>query len=166
MTSTAKPDNSAAMSPETRAQLQQLARTLLERYQIDQPPVPIDRIVKQPIDHLWQAKPSQISFIIGHGIYRYAPRLAEARLLYRLLSDNADARQIGLEAPWPASRREVKYFARCLLMPEEWIRALPEADRTPDAIMERFQVTPYDAVIRLAELGLPVPDGTNLDLQD
>jgi len=32
--------------------------------------------------------------------------------------------------------------------------------------MERFQVTPYDAVIRLAELGLPVPDGTNLDLQD
>ena len=166
MTSTAKPDNSAAMSPETRAQLQQLARHLLERYQIDQPPVPIDRIVKQPINNLWQAKPSQISFIIGHGIYRYAPRLAEARLLYRLLSDNTEARQIGLEAPWPASRREVKYFARCLLMPEEWIRALPEADRTPDAIMERFQVTPYDAIIRLAELGLPVPDGTNLDLQD
>jgi hypothetical protein len=166
MPSTNKPESSSAISPETRAQIQQLARTLLERYHIDQPPVPIDRIVKQPIDDLWQAKPSQISFIIGHGIYRYAPRLAEARLLYRLLSDNTAARHIGLEAPWPASRREVKYFARCLLMPEDWIRALPEADRTPDAIMERFQVTPYDAIIRLAELGLPVPDGARPDLHD
>lgn len=166
MTSTTKPDNSSAMSAETRAQIQQLARVLLERYQIDQPPVPIDRIVKQPINNLWQAKPSQISFIIGHGIYRFAPRLAEARLLYRLLCDNTEARQMGLEAPWPASRREVKYFARCLLMPEEWIRAMPEADRTPDTIMERFQVTPYDAIIRLAELGLPVPDGARPDLQE
>jgi hypothetical protein len=42
-------------------------------------------------------------------------------------------------------------------MPEEWIRALPRPNRTPDAVSEIFQVTSYDAIIRLAELGLPVP---------
>ena len=101
--------------------------------------------------------PAQISFILGHGLYRYAPRLAEARLLYRMLADSVPVRQAGLDAPWPVSRRAIKYFARCLLMPEDWIRALPPSDRTPDAVSEIFQVTSYDAIIRLAELGLPVP---------
>ena len=78
--------------------------------------------------------------------------------MYRLICENPDARRVGLDAPWPASRREVKYFARCLLMPEAWIRQLPEVDRTPDAISERFQVTSFDALIRLAELGYAVPD--------
>jgi hypothetical protein len=84
-------------------------------------------------------------------------------LLYRHISDSTVARAAGFDAPWPAARREVKYFARCLLMPEDWIRALPEADRTPDAISEKFQVTPFDALIRLAELSLPVPDGSHIE---
>jgi Zn-dependent peptidase ImmA (M78 family) len=73
------------------------------------------------------------------------------------LTESPAARDSGLNAPWPASRRAIKYFARCLLMPEDWIRALPQPDRTPDAVSEIFQVTSYDAIIRLAELGLPVP---------
>jgi hypothetical protein len=159
MPSNSQPEASSAISPEMRHQSPQLARALLERYQVDGPPVPIERMIEHPLDNLWESHPSQISFIIGHGIYRFAPRLAQARMLYRLLSDNAEAHRAGLDAPWPASRREVKYFARCLLMPEAWIRALPKVNRTPDDISERFQVTPFDALIRLAELGLPVPDG-------
>ncbi|HZY41258.1 MAG TPA: hypothetical protein VFF59_04570 [Anaerolineae bacterium] len=158
-----QPESSSAISPETRSRLHQLAHTLLERYQIDRPPVPISQMINRPLDDLWQTNPGQVSFVIGHGIYRYAPRLAEARMLYRLISDNVDARRVGLDAPWPASRREIKYFARCLLMPEDWIRALPEADRTPDAISAAFQVTSFDALIRLAELGLPVPDGSKTE---
>ncbi len=148
----------SATSPDTRARIQHLANTLLDRYQVHEPPVPIEHILKHPLLDLWQPNPSKISFIVGHGLYRYAPRLAEARMLYRMLCDNADARRAGLDAPWPAARREVKYFARCLLMPEDWIRQLPEADRTVDAISERFQVTTFDALIRLAELGYSVPN--------
>jgi len=157
MDSTRSAEPTSAIPPETRARINRLATTLLERYQITAPPVPIERILRQPLDDLWEAHPSQISFILGHGIYRYAPRLAEARLLYRMLADNSAAREAGLDTPWPVSRRAIKYFARCLLMPEGWIRALPEPDRTPDIASEIFQVTTYDVIIRLAELGLPMP---------
>jgi hypothetical protein len=157
MDSTSNAEATSAIPPETRARINRLVTTLLERYHVTEPPVPIERMLKQPLDGLWEAHPSQISFIMGHGIYRYAPRLAEARLLYRLLADSVPARQAGLDAPWPVSRRTIKYFARCLLMPEDWVRALPPADRIPDTIGEIFQVTSYDAIIHLAELGLPVP---------
>jgi hypothetical protein len=157
MDSTPNAEPAAAIPPETRARINRLVNALLERYQVTGPPVPIEQMLKQPLDGLWEAQTDQISFIMGHGLYRFAPRLAEARLLYRLLSDSPTAREGGLDAPWPVSRRAIKYFARCLLMPEAWIRALPQPDRTPDAVSETFQVTSYDALIRLAELGLPVP---------
>jgi hypothetical protein len=157
MPTSTTPEPTPAIPPETRARITQLVATLLQRYDVQQPPVPIERLLQEPIDSLWEPHPSQVSFIVGHGLYQYAPRMAEARLLYRLLSDSPEAHRAGLDAPWPASRRTIKYFARCLLMPEEWIRNLTEADRTPDAICERFQVTSYDAIVRLAELGLPVP---------
>ena len=157
MDSTPNAEAASAIPPETRTRINRLVNALLERYQVTEPPVPIERMMKHPADGLWETHPSQISFILGHGIYRYAPRLAEARLLYRMLSDSPTARDGGLDAPWPVSRRAIKYFARCLLMPEDWIRALPQPDRTPDAVSEIFQVTSYDAIIRLAELGLPVP---------
>jgi hypothetical protein len=157
MDSTPNAEVVSAIPPETRARINRLVNALLERYQVTEPPVPVDHMLNHPLDGLWEAQPENISFILGHGIYRYAPRLAEARLLYRMLSNSPAARDEGLDAPWPATRRAIKYFARCLLMPEEWIRALPQPDRTPDAVSEIFQVTSYDAIIRLAELGLPVP---------
>jgi hypothetical protein len=166
MDSTPNAGLASAIPPETRARIGRLVNALLERYHITEPPVPIERMLKQPLAGLWEPHPSQISFILGHGIYRYAPRLAEARLLYRMLSDSPSAREGGLDTPWPVSRRAIKYFARCLLMPEDWLRALPQPDRTPDAVSEIFQVTTYDAIIRLAELGLPVPADVTIPSDD
>jgi hypothetical protein len=157
MDSTPNAEPASALPPETRARINRLVNALLERYQVTEPPVPIEHMLNNPLAGLWEAQSDQISFIMGHGLYRYAPRLAEARLLYRLLSDSPATRDSGLDAPWPVSRRAIKYFARCLLMPEDWIRALPQSDRTPDAVSEIFQVTTYDAIIRLAGLGLAVP---------
>src|SRR5512135_568752 len=131
MDSTPNAEPTSAIPPETRARINRLVNALLERYQVTEPPVPIERMLKHPLNGLWEAHPSQISFILGHGLYRYAPRLAEARLLYRMLSDSVPAREAGFDTPWPASRRAIKYFARCLLMPEEWMRALLQPDRTP-----------------------------------
>lgn len=164
MSSQTDSDPTAPTSPDTRARIHLLAQRLLEHYQVVAPPVPVDDMLRHPISDLWDSNPEQVSSIIGHGLYRYAPRSAEARLLYRYISDSAAARAAGFEAPVLAARREVKYFARCLLMPAEWIRALPEAERTPDTISEKFQVTSFDALMRLAELGLPVPDDSQLDL--
>jgi len=135
-------------------------QSLLERYQIDQPPVPVEHMVTEPSLDLWDVDPSELSFTIGHGLYRYAPRMAQARLLYRAICDSDSARKHGLNVPWPASRHEIKYFARCLLMPETWVRALSASERNPDLVGERFQVPTFDAVTRLAELGLVIPDSS------
>ena len=163
MFSTPEADSNTPTVPDSRARIHQLIRRLLDDYHVTAPPVPIDEMLRRPVSDLWENNREKVSSIVGHGLYRYAPRLAEARLLYRCISDSTPARAAGFDAPWPATRREVKYFARCLLMPEDWIRALPEADRTPDAISEKFQVTSFDALIRLAELGLPVPDGSTIE---
>jgi hypothetical protein len=156
-------DSTIPIPPDIRARIHLLAQRLLDHYRVTVPPVPIDELLRQPILNLWDSNPEKVSSIIGHGLSREAPRRAAARLLYRYISDSAAARAAGFDAPWPTARREVKYFARCLLMPEDWIRAVPDADRTPEAISEKFQVTPFDAVIRLAELGLPVPDGSYIE---
>ncbi len=130
MTSNDRLENESAIPPQTRLLIHRLAAVLLDRYQVHVPPVPIERMLADPLLELLETNPRQISWSVGHGIYRYSPRMAQTRLLYRTLSDSSAARQAGLDAPWPASRREVKYFARCLLMPEDWIRALSEADRS------------------------------------
>ena len=101
--------------------------TLLERYNVDGPPVPVERMLASPALDLWDIDPSELSFTIGHGLYRFAPRMAQARLLYRAICDSESARRHGLSVPWPASRHEIKYFSRCLLMPEAWIRHLLSA---------------------------------------
>ncbi len=151
-------DFSSAIPAETRARIEKLANALLDRYKVTAPPVPIDRMLKDPLLDLWDVDPTQLSSSFGHGIFRHAPRLASARLLYRAISESAEARKTGLDAPWPASRREVKYFARCVLMPEAWIRGVPDKDRIIDTIAEKFQVPPFDVIVRLGELGLPVAD--------
>ena len=163
MTSKSRSEKDPAISPQTRLLILRLAATLLDRYQVHAPPVPIERMLTDPLLDLLETNPRKISSGVGHGIYRYSPRLAQARLLYRTLSDSSAARQAGLDAPWPASRREVKYFARCLLMPEDWIRALPAADRLPETIGEKFQVPAFEAIIRLTELDLAVPGGEPID---
>ena len=143
-----------------REQIEQLAYALLERYRVTQPPVPIERMLTEPELDLWHVDPAELSSTIGHGLYRFAPRMAQARLLYRAISDSDAAREHGFSVPWPASRHEIKYFARCLLMPERWIRALSDGRRQPDLIGETFQVPSFDAITRLAELGLDVPDAS------
>ena len=163
MTSNTRPENEPVISPQTRLLIHRLAAVLLDRYQVHAPPVPIERMLTDPLLELCETNPRKISSGVGHGLYRYSSRMAQARLLYRTLSDSSAAREAGLDAPWPASRREVKYFSRCLLMPEDWICALPETDRVPEIIGEKFQVPDFEAIIRLTELDLAVPGGEPID---
>ncbi|HEY4689313.1 MAG TPA: hypothetical protein VIK33_08380 [Anaerolineae bacterium] len=149
-----------------RQQIEHLAQTLLDRYQVRQPPVPIERMVAEPSLGLWDVDQTDLSATIGHGLYRYAPRMAQARLLYRAICDSESARHHGLNVPWPASRHEIKYFARCLLIPEAWVRTLPPSQHYPDILSEIFQVPSYDIVTRLAELGLDIPESSTAQTPD
>ena len=153
----------SSIPEEVRQQIEHLAQALLERYHVEQPPVPVERMLSEPSLDLWDVDPTELSVTIGHGLYRYAPRMAQARLLYRAICDSESARTHGLNVPWPASRHEIKYFARNLMMPAAWVRALPESERTPDAVGMKFQVPAFDAVTRLAELGLAIPEGSVTD---
>lgn len=153
----------SSIPQEVRQQIEQLARNLLERYNVQGPPTPIERMLQEPTLDLWSVDPSELSATIGHGLYRFAPRMAQARLLYRAICDSETARLHGWNVPWPASRHEIKYFARNLLMPADWVLAVPEEQRTPDNVGLIFQVPTFDAVTRLAELGLPIPDGARTD---
>lgn len=154
-------DFSTAIPVELRAQIEKLANDLLARYQVTAPPVPIENILRDPLLDLWDIDPSQMSSSFGHGIFRYAPRLAQARLLFRAIADSQAARAAGLNAPGPSSSREVKYFARCLLLPENWIKQLPANELSVEAISEKFQVPPFDVIVRLGELGLHVHDSSS-----
>ena len=146
-----------------RRQIEDLAQLLLERYHVQAPPVPVERMLSEPALDLWDVDPTELSATIGHGLYRYAPRMAQARLLYRAICDSDSARAHGFSVPWPPSRHEIKYFARCLLLPEAWVRGLAESERIPEVVGEKFQVPPFDAITRMAELGLPIPDGAVAD---
>lgn len=155
-------DYGSAIPAETRAKIEKFAIDLLARYQVATPPVPIDDMLRDPLLDLWDADSSKLSSSFGHGIFRYAPRLAEARLLYRAISESDAARAAGLAAPWPATSREIKYFSRCLLLPEAWIRELPESEQSVEAISEKFHVPPFDVIVRLGELGLHIPDSSSI----
>jgi hypothetical protein len=159
MTPNDKADPNSPIPLEIRMRIHRLADALLERYNVSGPPVPVERMLTDPLLDLWKTDPTQMSAIMGHGMFRYAPRLAQARLLYRTISESDAARSQGLDAPWPVTRREVKYFSRYLLMPAAWVRRLPETDQTPERIGEIFQVPTFDAIVRVGELGLPVPGG-------
>lgn len=141
-----------------RQQIDLLVQSLLERYGVTQPPVPVERMLQQSEHTLWDIDPTEMSATIGHGLYRFEPRMAQARLLYRAICDSESAREHGLDVPWPPSRHEIKYFARSLLMPEAWVRAIPAGQRGPDALGELFQAPSFDVVTRLAELGLNTND--------
>ena len=153
----------SSIPDEVRQQIDLLVQSLLDRYDVKEPPVPIEKMVNEPELGLWDADPTELSSTIGHGLYRFEPRMAQARLLYRAICDSESAHDQGLNVPWPPSRHEIKYFSRSLLMPEKWMRAVPDSKRVPDSLSVLFRVPSFDVVTRLAELGLPVRDASDVD---
>jgi len=143
----------------TRSALARLAEALLQYYNVTGPPVPIERMLQKPPAGLAGVDPSQISTIIEHGLYRYEPRLAMARLLYREIARIVtDGKALDVDIPSSVSYADVKFFARCLLMPSLWMRGLVKLGLSVEQMSVRLQVPAYALVTRMAELGLPIPD--------
>ena len=136
-----------------RATLLQLAESLLKYYAVDQPPVPVEEMIKNPPAGL-DIDPSQTSVTMEHGLYSYEPRLAMARLLCREISTNAAVKQLLQTQVLLGSYADVKYFARCLLMPSAWMHTLHGQGLSVEQIGEYLQVPSHAVVTRMGELGL------------
>ena len=142
---------------EVRADLARLAEVLLEYYGVTQPPVPVERMLKQPPAGIG-VDTAQISLVMEHGLYSHAPRLAMARPLCREISRSKGvASTLGADVRQPVSYSDVQFFARCLLMPPHWVQNMVSQGLSVEQISLQLQVPSYAVVTRLAELGLPVP---------
>jgi hypothetical protein len=140
------------------ADLTALAEILLRHYNVTQPPVPIERMMNEPPPGLGKLDPDRISVVMEHGLFSYAPRLAMARLLCREIARSSAAQaSLGVDISL-LTYDDVKFFARCLLMPQQWMQSLSEQRLSVEHISHYLQA-PSDAVVtRLGELGLPIPE--------
>ena len=141
-----------------RSDMACLAEALLRYYNVARPPVPVEQMLQEPPAGLAGIDSSKISSTMEHGMYYHAPRLAMARLLCReIVRSEAAMEMLGIDVS-PLSHTDVKFFARCLLMPPHWVRRLVEQGLSVEQIGVYLQVPSYAVVTRLAELGLPIPD--------
>jgi hypothetical protein len=141
-----------------RPNLTYLANALLQYYNVTRPPTPIERMAKKPPAGLQELDLDKISNIVEHGMYNYAPRLAIARLLCREITRSEITQERFDVDLSTATYADVKFFARCLLMPSRWVYELSRQGLSIEAISTRLQVPSYALVTRLVELGLPIPN--------
>jgi len=142
----------------TRSNLARLAEALLRYYNVTEPPVPIERMLKEPPAGLTAIDSDQVSYIMEHGLYRYEPRLAMARLLYREIANSEAAMEaLGVKVSSSIPYADMRLFARYLLMPADWITTLCQQGLSVEQISAYLQVPPDAVITRLAELELPIP---------
>ena len=142
----------------THTLLTALAESILTYYQVDEPPVPIERMLQAPPQGMSPIDTTQISFTIGHGLYKYEPRLAMGRLLCREIARNLDVQHTVNVNITSLAYTDLRFFARTLLMPLSWLEAITRKRTTLEEISQTLQVPLYAVVTRLAELDLPIPN--------
>jgi hypothetical protein len=141
-----------------RPDLARLAEALLRYYDVTHPPVPVERMLREPPVGLSGVDLDQLSLVMEHGLYHYAPRLAMARLLCREIAHSAPAMKALETSVSPSiSYADMKFFARCLLMPPGWVKTLSQQGLSVEQISTYLQVPTDTVITRLAELELPVP---------
>ena len=146
------------LSDDRRAELDEAAIMFLTLHNVERPPVPIEEILRNPVAEMWQPDLIDLSHQSFDATERYSVRPTIARVVARYVGGTRWARERGLIGDGDLTAGEARYFARALLMPKEWIGALPASERTPASVRLRFHVPIADAAGRLAELELQPAD--------
>lgn len=138
----------------TSAEIQRLdalAQKILDTYNLNQPPVPIEMILQHPPKELLPAVDiTDLSLVFGIGEHRYEYRVAIARLLYRELCRHKNE----LQETLPCTNDAARYFAAALLIPAEWaLKYIRRPLVNLQQISETFQVPEYMMASRLAQMG-------------
>ena len=132
--------------------LETLAAELIAEFDVDSAPVPIETILQNPKEGMWEkVDVTQLSGSFLSLKDRYSPRMSIARLLVRHLAS----------CPWGNERglfdilREgdnLHRFARMLIMPKPLVEKVQPAARTPTTMSLQFEVPEDDVRIRLDEV--------------
>ena len=146
------------LSDDRRAELDEAAIMFLSLHAVEQPPVPIEEIMRNPVAEMWQPDLVDLSHQSFDAAERYSVRPTIARVVARYAGGTPWAREQGIVGDTGFTADEARYFARALLMPREWIGALPASERTPASVRLRFHVPMADAAGRLAELEVQPSD--------
>ena len=138
-----------------QSQLEAIATELLQIFEINAAPVPIEIILQRPKPDMWkEVDISEISLGFLKDGGQYGPRMSLARLLARHVIQCEWGEQRGLKGVLrqPDANETVYALARMLIMPLELVKSLTPTARTPLIMSMHFEVPEEDAKQRLDEL--------------
>jgi hypothetical protein len=135
--------------------LEGVATELIQIFEINTPPVPIEIMLQRPKPDMWKEvdiTELSVGFLKGGG--HYSPRMSLARLLARHVVHSEWGEQRGLKDILKSENGEemLRAFARMLIMPREMVKALTPGARTPITMSMHFEVPEDDAQQRLDDL--------------
>lgn len=132
--------------------LETIAAELIAEFEIHSAPVPIETILQNPKDGMWEKVDiTQLSGSFLSLKERYSPRMSIARLLARHLATCLWGRERGL---FELLREgdNLNNFARMLIMPRPIVEHVSSAARNPKTMSLQFEVPEDDVRIRLDEI--------------
>lgn len=138
-----------------RNQLENIATELIQIFEINTPPVPIEIMLQRPKPDMWKEvdiTELSVGFLRGGG--HYSPRMSLARLLARHVVHSEWGEHRGLKDVLKEGDGDetLRAFARMLIMPVEMVKALTPSARIPITMSMHFEVPEEDAKQRLDEL--------------
>ena len=136
--------------------MEDAANSIMEIYEIDMPPVPIETILQKPRNNMWdEMDVTQLSGSFLSLKHRYSPRMSLTRMLARHVIFSQWGKEHGLHdivTKDGDTEEWLRTFARMLVMPSIFLQDLTSSERNPSAMSLRFEVPDTDAQKRLEEL--------------
>ena len=132
--------------------LEAIADELLAEFNVRSAPVPIEDILQNPKDGMWdKVDITQLSGSFLSLSDQYSPRMSIARLLARHLASCEWGRERGI---FDILRQggHLKPFSRMLIMPKSLIEQTDPDSRVPTTLSVQFEVPEDDIILRLDEV--------------
>ena len=133
--------------------LEKIAQELIEAFEIQTPPVPIESMLQHPKEGMWEeVNVNQLSGTFLSLKDKYSPRMSMARLLARHVASCDWGRSRDVMEILRKNEDYIRAFARMIVMPEEMVKELSSGARNPVAMSMQFEVPEEDARSRLHEI--------------
>ncbi|PJF35716.1 MAG: hypothetical protein CUN49_09120 [Candidatus Thermofonsia Clade 1 bacterium] len=139
---------------ETLALFERAVADLLDAFDVERPPVPLELMLQRPRPSMWrEVNLSELSLSFISIDQPFSPRMSIARLLARHMCRCAWGAERGL-APYAENDEALRALARAVVMPRSMLEELPAVQRTTLNLSARFEMPEKDVILRLSELGL------------
>jgi len=136
----------------TVEELETIAEEILGIFEIYAAPVPIETMLQNPKDGLWEElDPTQLSATFISLRDRYSPRMSLARMLVRHIAQSEWGIERGLDAS-QFDRDLIAHFARMIIMPRDIVLNLRGSAMNPATMSLHFEVPEDEASQRITEL--------------